>query len=204
MLSMPIDSQVVEDHPPVWYALYTRHQHEKTVVQILTIKGFETLLPLYQTARRWRDRTKLLSLPLFPCYVFLKGGLERRLDIMTTPGIHALVSSAGQPAAIPASEIDAIRRAVESGARVEPHPLLRCGEWVRVKAGPLAGVQGILVRKKNIYRLVLAVEMLGKAAAVEVDAFLVEKLSKKRPDNSGQNMFTAQRGAHAYRPGLMA
>ena len=102
---------------------------------------------------------------------------------MTTPGIHALVSSAGRPGTIPPNEIDAIRRAVESGARVEPHPLLRCGEWVRVKAGPLAGLQGILVRKKNLYRIVLSIEILGKAAAVEVDAFLVEKLNSKRPDD---------------------
>jgi transcription antitermination factor NusG len=126
----------------------------------------------------------VLSLPLFPCYVFLKGGLERRLDVMTTPGIHAFVSSAGQPAAVPPNEIDAIRRAVQSGMRVEPHPLLRCGEWVRVKAGPLTGVQGILLRKKNLVRLVLSVQILGKAAAVEVDAFLVERLSSKRLGDS--------------------
>src|ERR1700730_18136962 len=75
-----------------WYVLYTRHQHEKTVAQILTSKGFETLLPLYSTARRWKDRTKLLSLPLFPCYVFLRGGLERQLDIMTTPGEYNIQS----------------------------------------------------------------------------------------------------------------
>jgi len=116
-------------------------------------------------------------LPLFPCYVFLKGGSERRLDIMTTPGIHALVSTAGQPAAIPNVEIEAIRRAIESGAPVEPHPLLKCGEWVRVKCGPMEGIQGILVRKKNLYRLVLSVEMLGKAASVEIDAFLIERLN---------------------------
>jgi transcription antitermination factor NusG len=151
------------------------------VARILTYKGFETLLPLYQSARQWKDRTKLLLLPLFPCYVFLKGGLERRLDIMTTPGINALVSSAGQPAPIPPTEIDAIRRTVESGSRVEPHPFLNCGEWVRVKCGPLQGIQGILVRKKNLYRLVLSVEMLGKAAALEVDAFLVERMNCKPP-----------------------
>jgi transcription antitermination factor NusG len=182
MLCGPID-QV--ESPRSWYALYTRHQHEKTVAHILTNKGFETLLPLYTVAHRWKDRTKLLSLPLFPCYVFLKGGLERRLDIMTTPGIHALVSNAGQPAAIPPVEIDAIRRAVESGSRVEPHPLLKCGDWVRVKCGPLAGIEGILVRKKNLYRLVLSVEMLGKAVAVEVDAFLIERLNGKRPNVDG-------------------
>jgi len=178
MLYTPADHA---DCPGSWYALYTRHQHEKTVAHILTKKGFETLLPLYPVVRRWKDRTKLLFLPLFPCYVFLNGGLERRLDIMTTPGIHALVSSAGQPAAIPPAEIDAIRRAVESGARLEPHPLLKSGDWVRVKCGPLEGIQGILVRKKNLYRLVLSVEMLGKAAALEVDAILVERLNARSP-----------------------
>lgn len=180
MLCTPIDSHAGSiDDPCAWYVLYTRHQHEKAVAQILTSKGFETLLPLYSTARQWKDRTKLLSLPLFPCYVFLRGALERRLAIMTTPGVHALVSSsAGQPTAVPPAEIEAIRRVVVGGARVEPHPFLKCGEWVRVKCGPLMGTQGILVRKKNLYRLVLSVEMLGKAAAVEIDAFLVERLNE--------------------------
>jgi transcription antitermination factor NusG len=147
------------------------------VAQILSSKGFDVLLPLYTSAHQWKDRAKLISLPLFPCYVFLKGGLERRLAVMTTPGIHAIVSSAGQPTPIPHSEMEAIRRVVEGGFRVEPHPFLKCGEWVRVKCGPLMGIQGILVRKKNIYRLVLSVEILGKAASVEVDAFLVERLN---------------------------
>jgi transcription antitermination factor NusG len=188
----PINSSgFTTDNPRPWYALYTRHQHEKTVAEILAYKGFETLLPLYKVMRRWRDRTKLLSLPLFPCYVFLNGGLERRLDIMTTPGIHALVSNAGQPAAIPAAEIDSIRRAVESGSRIEPHPMLRCGDWVRVKCGPLEGIQGILVRKKNLCRLVLSVEMLGKAAAVEVDGLLVERVNGKPPGLCGMDYAAA-------------
>jgi transcription antitermination factor NusG len=176
---------------PPWYAIYTRHQHEKTVAQILTSKGFEVFLPLYGAAHRWKDRTKAVSLPLFPCYVFLKGGLERRLDIVTTPGIYALVSTAGQPAAIPPIELEAVRRAVENTLRVEPHPFLKCGEWVRVKSGPLAGFQGILVRKKNLYRLVVSVEMLGKAAAVEIDAFLVERLNAKSPGIDGRAHATA-------------
>ncbi len=164
-----------------WYALYTRHQHEKMVDQVLTNKGFDTFLPLYATTHNWKDRTKSLTLPLFPCYVFLRGGIERRLQILTTPGIYGLVSSAGQPAVIPDIEIDAIRRVVESGARVEAHPYLKCGNWVRVKSGPLAGIEGILVRKKNISRLVLSVEILGTAAAIEVEAFQVEEVNAPQP-----------------------
>src|SRR6266403_4642546 len=98
------------DH--AWHALYTRHQHEKAAAHILSSKGFEVFLPLYWTVHRWKDRDKQLWLPLFPCYVFLRGGLERRLDILTTPGLHGLVLTGGQPAAIPDAEVEAIRRAM--------------------------------------------------------------------------------------------
>ena len=182
MLSISTESPSAQNHSvSAWYAVYTRHQHEKTVAQILTVKGFETFLPLYQAPRRWQDRVKLLSLPLFPCYVFLKASLDRRLDVVTVPGIYAFVLSAGRPASVSVAEIDAIRRGLESGAYVEPHPFLKTGEWVRVKSGPLEGIQGILVRKKSLYRLVLSVEMLGKAAAVEVDVAQVERLNGRPP-----------------------
>jgi transcription antitermination factor NusG len=178
-----------------WYALYTKHQHEKVVARNLACKGFETFVPLYESARNWKDRVQVLEVPLFSCYVFFKGNLERRLDIVTTPGIYCLVSYGGEPAAIPAAEMEDIRHAIQSGARLEPHPFLKCGDWVRVKCGPLAGIQGILVRKKNVCRLVLSVEILGKSAAVEIDGFLVERLAKnddslaslagtRRPDSS--------------------
>src|ERR1700733_9059711 len=144
-----------EESPSTWHALYTRHQHEKSVTQILQGKGFEVLLPLYTASHRWRDRTKIVSLPLFPCYVFLNGGLERRLDIITTPGIHSLVSCCGEPSTIPHSEMEPLRRAIEGGGSLEPYPFLKCGDRVRVKHGPLQGVEGFLVRKKNINRLVL-------------------------------------------------
>jgi transcription antitermination factor NusG len=173
-----------------WYAIYTRHQHEKVVAQILTSKGFKTFLPLCQAAHQWKDRTKELRMPLFPCYVFLNGGLERRLQIVTTPGIHGFVSYGGQPAAIPDSEIGAIRRVLESGVRIEAHPFLKSGDRVRIKSGPLAGINGILVRKKNLSRLVLSVEMLGKAASMEVDALQVEPVNAMRQNGREHRQMT--------------
>jgi len=160
---------------PNWYAIYTRHQHEKAIAAILASKGFQTLLPVYQAARRWKDRTKQLSLPLFPCYVFLQGELVRRLDVLMTPGVHSFVTIAGHPAVIPPEEINAVRRVVESGWQVEPHPFLKSGDWVRVIGGPLEGIEGVLTRKKNRTRLVLSVELLEKSAAVEVDVCMVER-----------------------------
>lgn len=194
-----VDSNLVNAS---WYALYTRHQHEKMVDQVLTNKGFNTFLPLYATTHNWKDRTKTLTLPLFPCYVFLKGGIDRRLHILTTPGIYGLVSSAGQPAAIPDIEIEAIRRVVESGVRVETHPYLRCGNWVRVKCGPLTGIEGILVRRKNISRLVLSVEILGTAAAVEVAAFQVEPVNGPRIRDSGNGPAAHSQDTRAGAAGL--
>ena len=143
-----------------WFAIYTRHQHEKTVAQMLSAKGIEVFLPLYNTTRRWKDRDMQLSLPLFPCYLFLRGVKERRYDVVTTPGIVSVLGINGETSAIPDSEIESVRKAVEWGNRVEPHPFLRCGDRVRVKVGPLQGIEGILIRKKNLYRLVLSVEML--------------------------------------------
>jgi transcription antitermination factor NusG len=112
----------------------------------------------------------MLSLPLFPCYVFVRGGLNRRLQVVTTPGVHMVLSHGERVALIPETEIDAIRKTLEGPFRVEPHPFLKCGERVRVIRGTLEGVEGILVRKKNQSRLVLSVAMVAQSVAVEIDA----------------------------------
>jgi len=165
---------------PPWRAIYTRHQHEKVIAQVLIAKGLDVFLPLYNSARRWKDRTVQLALPLFPCYLFLRGLEERRLEVVTTPGIVSILSINGEPATIPESEIESVRRAIEWGNRVEPHPFLRCGDRVRVITGPLQGLEGILVRKKSLCRLVLSVELLQRSAAVEVDVSSVERIESGR------------------------
>jgi len=165
-----------------WHALYTRHQHENVVAQALSGKGFEVFLPQYRTVHRWKDRQKDLLLPLFPNYVFIHGGLDRMLNIVTTPGVHSLISWGGRPADIPSEEIEAVRRLVESPLQVEPHPFLKCGDRVRIKSGPLEGIEGILVRKTRGFRLVLSVEMLSKSAAVEVDVSMVERVRAAETD----------------------
>ena len=163
------------NHSP-WWALYTRHQHEKTVAETLMAKNFEVFLPVYGSVRRWKDRKKVLSLPLFPCYVFVRGGLDRKLQIVTTPGVHMILNCGERFATIPDAEIEAIQKVVAGQFRVEPHPFLKCGETVRVMKGSLEGVQGILLRKKNWHRLVLSVNMLAQSVAVEIDASDVEPL----------------------------
>jgi len=161
-----------------WYALYTRHQHEKSVSTILTNKGFETFLPLYNVKRRWKDRDMALRLPLFPCYVFMRADLTRRLDVLVTPGVNRFVEVAGQAAVISENEIRMVQEAIRRNVLIEPYSFLKCGDWVRVKAGPLEGLEGILIRHKKGARLILSVELLGRSAAVEVDLCDVEAASK--------------------------
>jgi transcription antitermination factor NusG len=174
-ISLGIDLEIQE--ASAWWVLYTRHQHEKTVAEMLSAKGFEVFLPLYESIRRWKDRSKMLALPLFPCYVFVRGGLNRRLQVVTTPGVHMILFHGEHVAIIPEDEISAIRKAVEGPFRVEPHPFLKCGERVRVTRGSLEGVEGVLVRKKNLYRLVLSVDMMAQSVAVEIDAADVEPVT---------------------------
>lgn len=159
-----------------WYALYTRHQHEKTIANTLCLKGLSVFLPLYPAVRRWSGRTKLITLPLFPSYVFIETGFKRQLDILTTAGVHGFVCFGTSPALIPQSEIDSIRRVLEESVKIEPHPFIKRGDLVRINAGPLAGIEGILVRKRNWSRLILSVELLGKSVAIEVDSSIIEKI----------------------------
>jgi transcription antitermination factor NusG len=168
-----------------WYALYVRHQHENTVAKSLSGRGFEVFLPVYEEIRQWSDRQMRLSVPLFPCYVFVRTFLEQKTDILVTPGVHAFVSFNNRPASIPQSEIEDLRR-VATLTNIEPHPFLRCGDWVRVKSGPFEGIKGILVRKKDRTRLVLSVELLQKAAALEIDAILTERMPLLRGPHDGR------------------
>lgn len=164
---------------PAWFALYTRHQHEKAIARLLSGKGVEILLPLYNVAHRWKDRVKQLSLPLFPNYVFVFAEAERFSAILQTPGIYDFVRLGGFPAPVPAEDMAAVQRAVVHGLSVEPHPFLKCGDRARVKSGPLEGLEGILIRKKSFYRLVLSVDLLVKSISVEVEVADVERVMSR-------------------------
>jgi len=159
-----------------WYALFTRHQHEKSVAIALSNKSHEVYLPLYRSVRRWQDRAKALWLPLFPGYVFIREGMDRQLQILTTPGVIHIVKWGGRPAIVPPSQLNAIRQIIESCPSVETHPYLQSGDRVRVKTGSLMGLEGILTRKKGVARLVVSMEMLGRSAAVEIDVLNVERI----------------------------
>ena len=175
----------------IWCAIHTRYQHENLVEMQLVRKGFETFLPMYKKMHRWKDRKKEVAHALFPGYVFVADVQRERLRIVSTPGVCAIVSVAGIPAIIPDSEIDTIRRAITNPFGVEPHPYLRSGDFVRVVEGPFEGMEGILVRKKRAMRLVVSVELLGRAASIEMEESSVKLIEKSSPSPEGVRQFAS-------------
>jgi transcription antitermination factor NusG len=153
-----------------WYAAYTRARHEKQVKKQLEEKRIHCFLPLYRSVRRWKDRHRELELALFPGYVFVHVAPEDRLSVLQTPGVVHFVSFGVHPAALDDSEIESLRAGVANGVCAEPYSYLKVGRRVRVKHGPMAGAEGILVRKKDSLRIVLSIDLIMRSVAVEVHA----------------------------------
>jgi len=160
-----------------WYAAYTSANHEKRVAEQLGVRAVEHFLPVYESVRRWKDRRVTLQMPLFPGYVFVRMALRDRLQVQQVPGVAHLVGFDGTPAALPDEEIEALRASLEGGVRAEPHPYLTLGRRVRLKSGPLAGMQGILLQRKGRFRVVISIELIQRSVAVDADVADVEALT---------------------------
>ena len=163
-----------------WYALYTCPRHEKCVAQQIEQRSIACFLPLYRSVRHWKDRRKELELALFPGYVFVHLALKDRLRVLQLPSAVRLVSFNGQPAVLPEAEIEALRQQLARGGGVEPHPYLRVGRRVRVRGGPMQGLEGIIVRRKDRCRLVFSLDLIMRSVAVEVDEGDVEPAESNR------------------------
>ena len=162
---------------PVWLAAYTTPRHEKSVVRHLEVRDIEHFLPLYKVARKWKNGCKVeVEFPVFPNYVFVR--LDRRLSsqVLDTPGVLAFAGSAKLALPIPDAEIQWLRNELPL-RKFEPHPYLVLGSQVRIKSGPLAGMNGVLTRKKSGLRVVLSIDLIRQSVAVEVDMDEIELCS---------------------------
>ena len=153
-----------------WYAIWTRSRHEQVVREQLERKRVEAFLPTIPKWSRWKDRKKKIDWPLFPGYCFARFDSRDRLPILKCTGVVNIIAFDGEIVPIPDFEIEGIRRLVESDLQFDPCPFIREGAMVEVVHGPLRGVVGRLLRKGAHARLVLAVDLIGQAVSVEVDA----------------------------------
>ena len=153
-----------------WYGIRTRSNQENAAASVLRGKGYDPYLPLYRVQHRPatdvpRESVRLL----FPGYIFCRFDVQKRLPILMTTGVVSVLGFGREPAPIPDVEIEAVRAVLRSGLLAEPCPYLREGQRVRIKNGSLHGVEGILVKKRNQYRVVVSVTMLQRSISIEID-----------------------------------
>jgi transcription antitermination factor NusG len=156
-------------HGARWYAIYTLANHEKRVADEIGARGIERYLPLYRSVRRWKDRRVELERPLFPGYVFAHLPLSDKLKVLQVPSVVRFVGFNGQPTALPDGEFEILRAGLAEHARVEPCPFLTVGRRVRIVAGPFAGLEGILQKRKNSMRVVVSLLLIQRSLRVDVD-----------------------------------
>lgn len=158
-----------------WYVAYARPRHEKHIAHQLEQRGIRSLVPLYTSVRRWKDRRKRLELPLFPCYVFVQIPVQRKLELLRLPGVVDLISFQGKPVAVLHSEIENLQ-SLTASTMAEPFPYLQSGRRVRVRSGALEGLEGIFVRRRGQSRIVLSVSLIQRSVAIEVEDADVEPI----------------------------
>jgi transcription antitermination factor NusG len=151
-----------------WYVVYTQPRHEKKVAGQLALRSLDSYLPLYESPRRWKDRRTTVTLPLFPGYVFVKIALQQRIRVLEIPSVVQIVGSKGQPAVLRDQEIERLRLSVAS-RKAEPYPYLTSGKRVRIGAGPLAGLEGSVLRRKGKMRMVVSIDAIQRSVAMELE-----------------------------------
>jgi transcription termination/antitermination protein NusG len=159
-----------------WYAAYTRSRHEKKVAGQLVERDIQFFLPLLRARHRWHDRRKDVELPVFPGYLFVYLPLEAKLRVLQVPGVVTFVSFAGIPAPIPDTEINWLQRVSSTRASAEAYPYFHTGARVRIRSGPLAGIEGLVQREKGRMRFVISVTLIMRSVALELDAMDLEPL----------------------------
>jgi transcription antitermination factor NusG len=152
-----------------WYAVRVRSNYERVVQTGLRSIGFEEFLPVYRVKSRWTDRVKEIERPLFPGYIFGRFDAVKRLPVLMLPGVVHIIGDSRGPISVDETELNAVRRFVESALPLAPWPYLAEGEAVRVEHGALSGLEGIVLRVKDRVRLVISLTLLQRSIAVELD-----------------------------------
>lgn len=170
-----VTTQTACSDQPKWYALHTRAKHEKAVGAQLQMKGVQTFVPSVRQMHRWSDRTKTVDVPLFSCYVFVHDVFSRaQLTVIRTPGVLRWVGANGEPAAIPDSQMEAVRSLLEGNVPLWPHSFLKMGQRVRIRGGSLDGVEGTLIGRKGERKLVISIDLIQQSLAMIIDGYDIE------------------------------
>jgi transcription antitermination factor NusG len=160
-----------------WYAVRVKPNFEQTTARWLASKGYEQLAPSYRERRQWSDRTKEIDVPLFAGYIFCRFDPMQRLPIVQSPGVLMVVGFGKQLAAVDDGEIASLQALIQSRFGVQPWPFLKAGRKVAISAGPLRGVEGIVVEAGDACRLVVSITLLQRSVSVEIERGWVQPLN---------------------------
>jgi transcription antitermination factor NusG len=174
-----------------WFAVFTVPRHEKRVEAHFRLREIENFLPLYERERQWKDQSKgVVQLPLFSNYIFVRIGYDGRVPVLRVPGVISIVGFGPRPFPIPDLHIRRLQEGVLQ-AKIEPYPYLVAGTRVRIRSGAMAGMEGILLRKKNGFRVVITLEILMKSVTVEVGLEDVEPIGSSSSISRLQDPYSA-------------
>jgi len=165
---------------PRWYAVYTRANHERRAHEQLLQRSIDSFLPTYLSVRRWKDRRVRLQMPLFPGYLFVHVPLRERLRVLEVPAVARLVGFTSVPVALEDVEVERLRMVLAQSTSAQPHPYLSVGRRVRVIAGPLHGTEGILVKRKRHFRVILSIDLIMRSVIVDVSEADLEPVFRSR------------------------
>jgi transcription antitermination factor NusG len=167
--ALPYDFSRCHAGDGTWYALAVKPRHDKAVVRVLDANGYETFLPLSTKRRRYATRWKETELPLFPGYVFCRFHLHAKLPVLMTPGVNQIVGAGPVPVAVDEREISSLQTAIRAQVPLAPVPFFEAGQKVRIAEGPLAGVEGTVIRSQQPLQLVLSITLLQRSVSLEID-----------------------------------
>lgn len=168
-----IDGISAKNSQPPWFALQAWTGREGLVAQSLGRRGYEVFYPRYVERRRWSDRIKATEAALFPGYLFCRFDPDNSAKIVTTPGLLRIVSAGRQPIWVDEGEITSLQILVKSFQALQPWPYVHVGQRVTIQSGPLAGVEGVVLRINRRFKLVVSINILQRSVAVEVGSDVV-------------------------------
>jgi transcription antitermination factor NusG len=175
----PVLQEAAGSATAAWYPLQTRYQCEKKVDAVLRDRGFESFAPMQLVARRWSDRTKMVDMPLFPGYMFVRTIADPTLlnTVVRLPGTVRFVTAGNELVAVTDAEMANVRALAANDTGFEPGPFPAVGERVRIRGGCLEGIEGILTGQTNRKEIIISVSSIQRSLKVMLGNYQVERLS---------------------------
>lgn len=152
----------------LWYVAHTRPRCEKKLLQHCERKGLAVTLPTYRSAHKYRGKTVVFQKPLFPGYLFIQMPPEKRNLVLQSDHLANLLDVHDQE--LFARQLAEVRLALETDLEIRLAPTIGEGARVKIKSGPLRGVEGWVEKRYGMNIVLIRLDFIGQAAAVKVDA----------------------------------